>query len=82
MYTYLFSGVGNPGEVLSLRPNQAYRQFLMPGLAVYANPDNLEKYKVDESQPKMEKQYSSPHVQRVCCISQHCAYKTLYYSVK
>lgn len=57
--------MGNPGEVLSLRPNQAYRQFLMPGLAVYANLDNLERYKVDEAKPKMEKQYSSPYVQRV-----------------
>lgn len=37
----------------------------MPGLAVYASPENMEKYKVDESKPKPESEYSSPHVQRV-----------------
>lgn len=69
--------MGNPGEVLSLRPNQAYKEFLLPGLAVYANQDNLEKYKVNELKPKEESQYSSPYVHRVGFISQCFAYKTL-----
>lgn len=57
--------MGNEGEVLSLRPTIAYRDFLMPGLAVYASPENLEKYQVDESKPKAVSEFSSPYVQRV-----------------
>lgn len=48
----------------------------MPGLAVYASPENMEKYKVDESKPKPESEYSSPHVQRViifyCYLNVNC----------
>ncbi|XP_050675381.1 39S ribosomal protein L9, mitochondrial [Leptidea sinapis] len=63
-------GVGNVGDVVSLRPNTAYRKFLLPGLAVYATPENLEKYKSDENKPKVEKSYSSPYVPRtIGCLS-------------
>ncbi|XP_046971616.1 39S ribosomal protein L9, mitochondrial [Vanessa cardui] len=63
-------GVGNQGDVLTLRPTIAYRDYLLPGLAVYANPENLEKYKVDESKPKVTSKYSSPYVQRTMgCLS-------------
>lgn len=58
-------GVGDTGDVLSMRPTKAYKEFLVPGLALYATPENLEKYKVDESKPKVENIYSSPYVQRV-----------------
>lgn len=37
----------------------------MPGLAVYASPENLMKYQVDESKPKQDDTFSSPYVQRV-----------------
>lgn len=58
-------GVGNAGEVLVLRPNQAYRDYLMPGLAVYATPENMAKFQVDENKPKSVDTFSSPYVQRV-----------------
>lgn len=64
------SGVGSVGDVMTMRPMQAYRQLLLPGLAVYATPENLLKYKVDEDKPKPEDLYSSPYVQRV--HKSHC----------
>ncbi|KAJ8714032.1 hypothetical protein PYW08_007652 [Mythimna loreyi] len=63
-------GVGNKGDILNLRPIQAYRDYLMPGLAVYASPENLEKYKADDDKPKTEDTYSSPYVHRtIGCLS-------------
>ncbi|XP_013183024.1 large ribosomal subunit protein bL9m [Amyelois transitella] len=57
-------GVGNMGDILTLRPMVAYRDFLMPGLAVYATPDNILKYQVTDEKPTTENTYSSPYVQR------------------
>lgn len=65
LITINFLGVGNAGDVLTLSPTIAYRDFLMPGLAMYASPENLAKHKVDEKKPKIESEYSSPYVQRV-----------------
>ncbi|CAH2233697.1 jg20323 [Pararge aegeria aegeria] len=63
-------GVGNAGDVLSLRPTKAYTHFLVPGLAIYASPENLAKYQIDENKPKVESNYSSPYVQRTLgCLS-------------
>ncbi|CAH2094618.1 unnamed protein product [Euphydryas editha] len=63
-------GVGNEGDVLTLRPAIAYREFLMPGLAVYASPENFKKYQVDENKPKAVSEFSSPYVQRTMgCLS-------------
>ncbi|CAH2045348.1 unnamed protein product, partial [Iphiclides podalirius] len=63
-------GVGDTGDMLSVRPTKAYREFLIPGLAVYASPANIEKYKVDESKPKAESTFSSPYVPRTMgCLS-------------
>ncbi|XP_049877670.1 39S ribosomal protein L9, mitochondrial [Pectinophora gossypiella] len=68
--TQFVDGVGNPGDILTVRPNTAYRDLLLPGLAVYANPENLLKYKVDEEKPKVEVKFSSPYVQRTMnCLS-------------
>ncbi|CAG4957604.1 unnamed protein product [Colias eurytheme] len=57
-------GVGNVGDVLTLRPNVAYNEFLLPGLAVYATPENLQKFKTDENKSKETLQFTSPYVQR------------------
>lgn len=37
----------------------------MPGLAVYATPENMAKFEVDENKPKSVDTFSSPYVQRV-----------------
>lgn len=44
---------------------KAYRELLLPGHAVYATPENLEKYKADENKSKTEDAFSSPFVNRV-----------------
>ncbi|XP_075983000.1 mitochondrial ribosomal protein L9 [Anticarsia gemmatalis] len=63
-------GVGSKGDILTLRPNEAYSDFLLPGLAVYASPENLEKYKMEENTTKVVDQYSSPYVHRTMgCLS-------------
>ncbi|CAG9565477.1 unnamed protein product [Danaus chrysippus] len=63
-------GVGNAGDLLTLRPTIAYRDFLMPGLAVYASPENISKFKVEENKPKVESEFSSPYAQRTMgCLS-------------
>ncbi|CAK1550544.1 unnamed protein product [Leptosia nina] len=63
-------GVGNTGDILSLRPNIAYKEFLLPGLAVYATPENMQKYKPEENKIKETTEYSSPYVQRTMgCLS-------------
>ncbi|KAF9806150.1 hypothetical protein SFRURICE_016349 [Spodoptera frugiperda] len=63
-------GVGNKGQVLTLRPHQAYNEYLVPGLAVYASPQNLEKYDANEEKSTTESNYSSPYVHRtIGCLS-------------
>lgn len=57
-------GVGTTGDVLTLHLNKAYENFILPGLAVYANPENLEKYKTYEKRPLEENTHSSPFVKR------------------
>ncbi|XP_052756645.1 39S ribosomal protein L9, mitochondrial [Galleria mellonella] len=63
-------GIGNKGDVLTLRSMIAYRDYLVPGLAVYASPENLLKYNTIENKQTKEENFSSPHVQRtMSCLS-------------
>lgn len=69
--TQYVEGVGEKGDKLSMKPNKAYHHFLLPGLAVYATPDNIDKYL---TKTKVEKTYSSLHapltmkiLQQYCC---------------
>ena len=58
-------GTGNAGDRIKMMPNNAYNKFLLPGLAVYASPENIEKYK--EYIEKAEREgptYSSPWVEK------------------
>jgi large subunit ribosomal protein L9 len=43
--TKFVTGVGNIGTRVTMPPNRAYNKFLLPGLAVYATPENIEKYR-------------------------------------
>lgn len=52
-------GLGNIGDKVSVKPNYAYNKLLLPGLAVYASPENVKKY-CNDSVVK-EKQYSSAY---------------------
>lgn len=62
---FIYLGVGNPGDIITTRPMLAYKTLLMPGHAVYATPENMEKYKVDEDKGKQDVEYSSPYVKKV-----------------
>lgn len=55
--TYV-EGIGNAGDKVSVKPNFAYNNILLPGLGVYASPENLEKYKYHEV---TEEQHSTPN---------------------
>ncbi|XP_068236145.1 large ribosomal subunit protein bL9m [Palaemon carinicauda] len=37
-------GLGSKGDVIETTPHKARNRLLLPGLAVYASPENLEKY--------------------------------------
>lgn len=43
--TTFVDGLGNVGDKVLVKPNYAYNNLLLPGLAVYATPENEEKYK-------------------------------------
>lgn len=65
--TQYVEGFGNAGDKLSVRPGFAYNKLLLPGLAVYASPENIEKYENYKS-GENEIKYSSPYVHRVNII--------------
>lgn len=63
LLTAYVEGVGDKGDIVSVRPNFAYNKLLLPGLAVYNTPENFAKYKPAEG-AKTEKLHSSPFAQR------------------
>ncbi|KRT85109.1 hypothetical protein AMK59_1334 [Oryctes borbonicus] len=64
--TRYVEGIGNKGEKVSVRPDYAYNQLLLPGLAVYVTPENSEKYKNEKSTSEI--QYSSRSAQMIANI--------------
>ncbi|EDW81242.1 uncharacterized protein Dwil_GK11133 [Drosophila willistoni] len=56
-------GVGDKGDVVSLKPNFVYNKLLLPGLAAYKTPENIEKYAKTEAE-KSTVQHSSAYAQR------------------
>lgn len=57
--TSYVDGLGNPGDRVTVPQNYGYINLLLPKLAVYATPENLEKYK-DFINSKDIVRYSSP----------------------
>lgn len=55
----IFIGIGNKGELVSVRPAYAYCNLILPKLAVYASPENLEKMKNELYEDKNEDKPSS-----------------------
>lgn len=43
--TKYVADLGYPGDCVSVKANEAYENLLLPGLAVYASPENLNRYK-------------------------------------
>ncbi|XP_069672003.1 large ribosomal subunit protein bL9m [Periplaneta americana] len=57
------AGLGNRGDRITAKQKFAYHELLLPGLAVYASPENIEKFsKIKDSTQKTK--YSSPYVQK------------------
>lgn len=64
--TSYVEGIGRKGEVVNVKPNLAYEKLLLPGLAVYHTPENVEKYsKFLDSADDDDEKHSSPFAQRV-----------------
>lgn len=72
--TSYVEGLGNIGDRVSVRPYKAYNELLLPGLAVYASPENIEKYK-DYDRKEDDIQFSSKAAQIVS------RQKTVYFSL-
>ncbi|XP_034938440.1 39S ribosomal protein L9, mitochondrial [Chelonus insularis] len=53
--------VGDVGDRISVLSYEAYDKYLVPGLAVYATPENIKKYS-DLTETKSKVEYSSPYV--------------------
>ncbi|KAB0805191.1 hypothetical protein PPYR_02161 [Photinus pyralis] len=58
--THYVDNLGNPGDKVSVKNKFAYDRLLLPGLAVYATPENLELYK-DYKRSEDEVVHSSPY---------------------
>lgn len=58
------NGVGKKGEIVKVKPNFAYNNFILPGIAAYVTPENIEKYSRKGDEDDDEK-HSSQYAQRV-----------------
>jgi large subunit ribosomal protein L9 len=64
--TSYVAGIGRKGEVVNVSPSIAYNQLLLPGLATYVTPENVEKYsKLTAENTDDEDKHSSQFAQRV-----------------
>lgn len=59
-------GIGNKGDRMTLKHSLAYNKLLLPGLAVYASPENIAKYENFKTDDKVK--FSSPFVERTMNI--------------
>lgn len=59
--------VGHKGDLVSVPPHSAYKNLLLPGLAVYDNPENRKKYDTDTKSQEIRR---SPFVQRTINVFQ------------
>jgi large subunit ribosomal protein L9 len=58
--TETVAGYGEKGDKINLKRLKAYNEFLLPGLAIYATPENVQKYMV--LAVKKENLHSSKYV--------------------
>nr|XP_003705244.1 PREDICTED: 39S ribosomal protein L9, mitochondrial [Megachile rotundata]XP_012145176.1 PREDICTED: 39S ribosomal protein L9, mitochondrial [Megachile rotundata]XP_012145177.1 PREDICTED: 39S ribosomal protein L9, mitochondrial [Megachile rotundata] len=69
--------VGEKGEIITLTSLRAYNQFLLPKLAVYATPENIKKYAIEDVDRKKFRASTSPFVEKTLMELSRC-----YLSVK
>lgn len=71
MLTDFVAGVGNRGDRITMKENAAYNKLLLPGLAVYASPENVEKFSHLKDEVDYKPKYSSPFVEKTMKILQN-----------
>lgn len=62
--TQYVEGLGNAGEKVTVGATYGYNTLLLPGLAVYASPDNIEKFR-NYNTSENEIKHSSPYAHSV-----------------
>lgn len=67
LLTTFVEGVGDKGDIVSMKPNFVYNKLLLPGFATYKTEENIAKYSKTEAE-KSEVKHSSPYAQRVIMI--------------
>lgn len=65
--TCYVEGIGDRGDRVTMPPLRAYNRLLLPGLGVYATPENIVKYD-SENEDRAKTKYSSPYVPRTVDI--------------
>lgn len=66
--TAFVNGIGDRGDIVSLRRRDAYNKLLLPGLAVYKTDENIERYGSLKDDVNKEVSHSSPHAQRTLSV--------------
>ncbi|GFG32531.1 hypothetical protein Cfor_01177 [Coptotermes formosanus] len=69
--TDFVAGVGNRGDRITMKQSAAYHKLLLPGLAVYASPENIEKFSHLKDEVDYKPKYSSPFVEKTMKILQN-----------
>ncbi|XP_003696201.1 39S ribosomal protein L9, mitochondrial [Apis florea] len=65
--------IGEKGEKVTVSSQKAYETLILPKLAVYATPENLEKYLIeDQDEKKKLSMYSSQFVERTMNVLSVC----------
>ncbi|XP_014228939.1 39S ribosomal protein L9, mitochondrial [Trichogramma pretiosum] len=69
--TQYVEGVGEKGDKVNMKRQKAYTHFLLPGLAVYASPENMKKYYIEQDDEKTNSSLYAPNAVKVlsrCCL--------------
>lgn len=69
--TDFVAGVGNRGDRITMKQNDAYHKLLLPGLAVYASAENIEKFSLLKDEVDYKPKFSSPFVEKTMKNLQH-----------
>lgn len=63
--TSYVNGIGRKGEIVNVAPTKAYNELLLPGLATYVTPANIEKYASAVAEDEEEEKHSTPFAKTV-----------------
>lgn len=75
--TSFVDGVGQKGDVVTVKQNYGYNKLLLPGLAVYKTPENLEQFASKETANDDDEKHSSPYAERTVNILQSLTFNVV-----